>query len=321
VIAVVHLVWGPLGPSPLRRFLASYRTHAPGAEHELVALFNGVSADQRPRLEAELEGTEHRLLELREPLQDLAAYVHVAGCLPHERLCFLNSHSVILETGWLAKLEHAFEQPGVGMVGATGSWASVRSGVMHSLFLPNPYRGVLPEKSVARHEFRAIELEQRTGGPAEGEPPERSLARSVWATLRTFPAMPEQLLRFESFPAYHVRTNAFMIGRRTFAGLQTGRIERKRDAYVLESGRQSFTRQIQRRGLRTLVVARDGSFFDRESWPAGRTFWQGDQEGLMIADNQTRSYANGGMNRRRLLSTFAWGRQADPCPPPGRQTP
>jgi hypothetical protein len=65
-------------------------------------------------------------------------------------------------------------------------------------------------------------------------------------------------------------------------------------------------------GLRTLVVARDGEFYDHPEWARSRTLWQGDQEGLLIGDNQTRMYARGGIERRRLLSAFAWGRMADP---------
>ncbi len=64
-----------------------------------------------------------------------------------------------------------------------------------------------------------------------------------------------------------------------------------------------------------LVADRDGAVYDQEQWPLSRTLWQRDQEGLMVADNQTRSYAHGDMERRRLLSAFAWGRQADPRPP------
>jgi hypothetical protein len=333
--AVVHLVWGPLGVEPLRAFLRSYHAHDAGAPHELVVVFNGVprgdadragaSAPARADLTggietpgreaflAELEDTPHRLIELERPVQDLAAYALLFERLEHSRLCFLNSYSEILSADWLAKLDHALDQPQAGLVGATGSWASVHSGVLHALFLPNQYRGVLPPKKVAREQFREIELERNgRGRQTDREPPRRSLARAVLATLKTFPAMPEQLLRFESFPAHHLRTNAFMAERSILQNLRLGRIERKMDAYLLENGRNSFTRQVQRMGLRTLVVARDGSLYDQERWPLSRTFWQCDQEGLLIADNQTRSYANGGIDRRRLLSAFAWGEQADP---------
>ena len=84
------------------------------------------------------------------------------------------------------------------------------------------------------------------------------------------------------------------------------------DAYALESGRHSLTRQVQALGLHALVVARDGSIYEEREWDASRTFWQGEQEGLLIADNQTRSYAAGSASRRWLLSSFAWGPKADP---------
>ena len=96
MIAVVHLVWGPLGPTPLHTFLRSYRAHDAGTDHRLVVLFNGVTGAQRPALVAELEGVEHELLELAEPVQDLAAYARAAARLKEARVCLLNSYSEIL---------------------------------------------------------------------------------------------------------------------------------------------------------------------------------------------------------------------------------
>jgi hypothetical protein len=86
------------------------------------------------------------------------------------------------------------------------------------------------------------------------------------------------------------------------------------DAYGLENGRYSLTRQVQRLGLHTYVVDRHGAVYDRERWPDAHTFWRGEQEGLLVADNQTRSYAHGGPDRRWLLSAFAWGPRCDPGP-------
>ena len=106
-----------------------------------------------------------------------------------------------------------------------------------------------------------------------------------------------------------------MIDSSTLARVRTYSLARKMDAYALEGGRHSLTRQVQAMGLRTLVVARDGSVYDHERWPLARTFWQGDQEQLLVADNQTRSYGDGGTDRRRLLSAFAWGAHADPHAP------
>lgn len=327
MIAVVHLVWGPLGPGPLRRFLASYRQFAPGAEHDLVLLLNNVDDARRTELMGELDGIDHRVVELASPVQDLAAYVQAAERLEHERMCFLNSYSEILADDWLGKLDRALDQPDVGLVGATGSWASMHSAVLSAFMLPNPYRGLLPRRRIVREHTHAIELElQRNrvdagvpgdpgvrGGP--GELPPRSLSSSVVKTLRAMRPMPAQLLRYEPFPAYHVRTNAFMLDRATFAELDLRPIVSKEDAYLLESSRESFTSQLRRLGRRTLVVARDGCFYDHPQWPASRTLWQGDQEGLLVADNQTRTYTNGDLQRRRILSTFAWGPQARPTEP------
>jgi hypothetical protein len=314
----VHLVWGPFGPMPLRRFVQSYREHPAGAEHELVILLNNVDKHRRSELLAELEGVPHRVLDLAAPVQDLAAYAQAARWLEHERLCFLNSHSEILVPDWLAKLDRALDQPHAGLVGATGSWASTRSWVLYSLFLPTPYRGHIPERRIAREQFLAIELE-RDGIPVADSPElvRRTLGDSLRAKLRTLPDMPVQILGFEGFPAYHLRTNAFMVTRATLGRVRIGRIETKMDAYRLENGRYSLTRQVQAMGLCTLVVASDGTTYDHEQWPLSRTLWQGDQENLLIADNQTRSYSCGGLDRRRLLSGFAWGPQADPSLPSG----
>ncbi len=119
-------------------------------------------------------------------------------------------------------------------------------------------------------------------------------------------------LPYEPFPAYHLRTNAFMIAHSTLAGLELPSIREKHEAHLLENGRQSLTRQIQRKGLRTLVVDAGGDTFDHTRWNLSRTFWQGDQERLLVADNQTRRYRDADAARRRLLSSFAWGRDADP---------
>jgi len=316
VIAVVHLVWGPLGPTPLGSFLRSYRAHDAGTDHRLVVLFNGVTGAQRPALVAELEGVEHELLELAEPVQDLAAYAHAAARLKGARVCLLNSYSEILAPGWLGKLASALERPGVGLVGATGSWASLRSLALNLLFLPNPYRGALPARRAFFEQFGALErdLEGSTAsapGAPDAQPKLPALAAG-WQMLRS---TWEQVSGFDSFPAVHVRTNAFMADAELLAALIPQSVSAKMDAYRLESGRWSLTAQVMRLGLRPLVVDREGAAHEHEHWPASRTFWQGDQEGLLVADKQTEAYAGGGLARRRVLSTLAWGPRAQASGP------
>ena len=133
MIAVVHLVWGPLGPRPLREFIRSYRAHPAGAEHELVIVLNGVGPTgggggprrgvrrrregSREALLAELAGIEHRLIVLEHAMLDLAAYGHAARQLECPRLCFLNSYSVLAVEGWLSLLAGASTTPASGWRG------------------------------------------------------------------------------------------------------------------------------------------------------------------------------------------------------------
>ena len=134
MIGLVYLAWAPLGPEPLREFLRSYQAHPAGVEHELAIVLNGATpeapAGAEPRgvasssLLAELRDVEHRLIVLGRPVLDLPAYGLAARELEHERLCLLNSYSSILADDWLARLVRALDDPGVGLVGASGSWES-----------------------------------------------------------------------------------------------------------------------------------------------------------------------------------------------------
>ena len=311
-LCLVHLVWAPLGPQALAAFLDAYRLHDAGAPHRLLVLLNGFRPrdDMDPWLEL-LAGVEHEQLRLPEPLLDLAAYRVAAASVRAARFCFVNSYSEPAVAGWLGKLDAALSAPRVGLAGATGSWASTRSWTAHVLRLPSAYRGVLPEPREAIAQFMAIESDRTGAAPPQADVRRPALA-AARARLRTLSEVPRQTLPYERFPAHHVRTNAFIIARETLAGLRLREVREKYDAYLLENGRRSITRQVQRKGLRTVVVDCDGELYDSERWPESRTFWQGDQERLLVGDNQTRSYAQATNERRRLLSRFAWGPEADP---------
>jgi hypothetical protein len=304
VTAVVHLVWGPLGAAPLRRFIESYRAFDAGAEHELVVLLNGVDLGARDALLQELDGVAHRLLETEAPVQDLAAYAWAGRRLEHERLCFMNSYSTICAPGWLAKLEHALEQPRVGAVGASGSWGSIHSYLRFSLGLGGPYARVFADRQATIDTLEAIAAERQTATPKQRRIPVVTYAAAVL----------DQAHGFTPFPARHLRTTGFMLRRELFASLRLPPVERKNDAYRLESGRRSISAQIARQRLELLVVDREGRSFAATDWAASRTFWQGAQENLLIADNQSASYEQGDARVREVLARYAWGELSDPAP-------
>jgi hypothetical protein len=137
-LALVHLVWAPLGPKALVSFLESYRRHQTGAEHRLLVLFNGFRADQDlvPWRRA-LEDVRHEELHLADPVLDLQAYRQAVEHYPAGRYCFLNSYSVILSDNWLGMLDVQLRAPGVGIVGTAGSFESAYSAAPRPL---RPFR-------------------------------------------------------------------------------------------------------------------------------------------------------------------------------------
>lgn len=103
--------------------MASYRAMRESIAHDLVIIFKGFEGhDKGPYLEL-LSGIEHIDVDVADTGLDIGPYLEVARQSDHERLCFLNSFSVLLAPGWLAKLDLALsEMPNAGVVGATGSY-------------------------------------------------------------------------------------------------------------------------------------------------------------------------------------------------------
>jgi hypothetical protein len=77
---------------------------------------------------------------------------------------------------------------------------------------------------------------------------------------------------------------------------------------ALEGGSRSLTRQVQAQGLEALVVGRDGVGYPPGRWPESGTFRRGEQANLLVADNRTRHYQEGGRLTRAGLSWLAWHR-------------
>ena len=133
-------------------------------------------------------------------------------------------------------------------------------GAHTTLGLPSAYRGVLASPKSVREQLRAME-----GGEeecSEGRVP-LGKGRASRAARASVPARARALRQIPGFSvsrAYHLRTNAFVVSlaHATLRRLRLSTIRGKVDAYALENGRQSITRQVQRMGLRTIVVDRTG---------------------------------------------------------------
>ncbi len=127
----------------------------------------------------------------------------------------------------------------------------------------------------------------------------------VWPRAARMRALYRQL--FDPFPNPHIRTNAFMLARDTLRRLDLPPVVEKEDAWALESGKAGLTRQVQRLGLDAVVVDRTGRWWAQDEWPASRTFRSGNEDNLLVADNQTDVFLKADARRRAILSRLAWG--------------
>ena len=254
-ICVVHLVRKKNGIEPFRSFLASYLENSAGIDHELLVLYKGFSQKgDITSYEKLLRNIPHSTLRVPDFGFDLRYYFMVAKKYNRKYYCFLNSFSLILDNDWLLKLYHHISKPGVGLVGATGSWLG--TGPVLPILKKN-------KDTTLMHMGRLLY-----------KIPRRYFIRYL------FPRQPN----------YHIRTNGFMIMRDTMLKIHRGMLLTKIQAYLLESGKYGITRQIEKMGLRPLVVGKDGKGYKKNEWNISNTFWQGTQGNLMISDNQTRKY-------------------------------
>ncbi len=277
-LGVVHLVRARNGLEPFTSFLDAYARNPGSVAHDLLIVFKGFSGDaELEPYRARLKAVPHQGFAVSDFGLDLRAYYLACRHFDYPWLCFLNSYSTPLDERWLDKMFACSKQPQVGVVAAGGSWESMYTNYAKAL-------------------------------AAGGKLP---LHRRITSALKL------QVNRrlFRPLPNYHVRTNAFIVARSLMLEIWPPLIVNKTVAYMFENGRNNFTQRILRRGLKPLVVGRDGRGYEKEEWARSNTFRQGNQENLLVADNQTRGYAAADFETRKCLSEFAWGKDANPTKP------
>jgi len=270
-ISVIHIAFRDYGIAPFDRFIRSYRRFASGIDHELVIALKGFANldDAKPFLDL-AEGIRFVPVFVPDQGFDLGTYFHVYPQRPSERFCFLNSNAEPLAPDWLRKLSNALDTQNMGLVGATGSFESLASDCLREL----------------------------KGG--------RSLNRRN--PLRGWLAFLRLVRNYPRFPNPHIRTNAFLIRRETLDRLAPLVVRDKTDAWRFESGRRSLTAQVIDQGLKIALVDSLGKICFPDDWPSSRTFRSGDQSHLLVADNQTRAFAEASAETRASLSSMSWER-------------
>ena len=302
-LALVHLVRKENGPEPFREFLESYRAVDAGADHDLVLLLKGFASNREADEAAALAGgLDAQRLYVDDEGFDVGAYFTATDRLEHARVCFVNSFTTVRAPGWLGTLESALRLPDAGIAGATGSWASHWSWLRFNLGLSTPYRAAFPDRAWAQAQVLRL------------TPDTRRVLAPLWLRhgIGTARALRFFVGRFGPFPAAHVRTNGFLVEREVMRSLERTPIRRKYDAFVVEGGHKSLTRQIEELGLRPLLAGADKQVYDVPDWARSGVFWQRGQENVLLEDNQTRVYRDADLDLRTYFARFAWGTEADP---------
>lgn len=269
-ICVAHLVRKKNGLEPFRHFLTSYLELPAGVDHDLLILYKGFyrKSDIAP-YEQLLNNIPHSCLMFADFGFDLRPYFVATEKYRSQYFCYLNSWSVIQDKDWLLKLYRHINQPGVGLVGATG-WPSVPP----ALLPPNKNRPLW----------------------------RRLLMPLVWKLIRYRYGM-----YYDYAPQYYIRTNGFIIARENMMRIHRGLILTKMHTCRLESGKNSITKQVEKMGLKCLVVGKNGVSYDKKEWHISHTFWSGAQDNLLISDNLTRKFDIASVEDRQEYEFFAWG--------------
>jgi hypothetical protein len=296
-LSVVFLMWVPYGIEYFRSFLNSYLLFPAGTDHELVILFNGYESDKNLQDYHELlrsAGISYYHLKLEQG-QDIFAYKWSAEQLSSTYVLFLNTYSQILNENWGKYYLDAIRKENVGCVGATGSWQSRASyGVKRVRWLFSK------EEKIIQNVPYYVEKEFKIAGLTISLSPRLALLASFLKSLK-------DIFHFPFFPNPHLRTNAFITNRLFWLSLHFNSLKSKKDAYRMESGNNSFTRQIIKLDKKVQVINREGKVFEPYAWDRSKTLWYGDQEDLMISDNFTMLYEIQNKATRLTMQKSIWG--------------
>lgn len=282
-ITVLYLSYIPYGKKYLKEFIESYKKYNSGIPHNLTILFNGfesenetiefISLIEESKIICEIIFTNKKL--------DIDSYFDAATKLKTEYVLFLNTYSVLLTENWCKIYFENIIKTNVGLVGSTGALGDFS----HT---DDYYYRV---KNVYKFKFKLIDIKKII------------------------------YFRFNYYPKVlpHLRTNAFMIKRELFLSLQYKKIrpfflnyfkalnKSKLTSLCFEHGTFSLTNQLLSRGLKPIIVGKNGIGYELNQWIESNTFWINKQENLIISDNQTKKFDDADLQNKKFMTYSAWG--------------
>jgi hypothetical protein len=345
-IGVLYLARAAEGLEPFKRFRDSYLRCPAGIAHDLVVLYKGYGSEaELNRAREVFAGIPHIGLELPDTGFDIGSYLDAAALIEHEYICCINTFTRLLAPEWLQKLHHYASQPDVGIAGSTASYESLfdtlRLFNWASWLCTHDKIGFDP-RIAAYYEMwlKVTAADWMTRGLARQK---KGWSIKSWFKLRrrrrklkrrwpklvghlakrweAYTADGEEMARLRRFPRFpnpHIRSNGFMVRRLDMLSAMKGPIVDKIVACEFESGQDSLTWQLRRRGLRAILVNRDGAGYDVADWASSGTFRLGSQSGLLMADNRTQDFD---VMNAAIRATHVWVTWGDYSGPPPRDLP
>ena len=352
-VALAYLARHAEGTAPLRRFLESYARHAPGMAHELVVIYKGYAqASELDAARAVFAPLPHRGIEVPDEGFDIGAYLAAAARLDHDYLCFVNSFAEGAAGGWLGQLYRHASAPGVGIAGATGSYESLYTSLRLAnklRWLCNEAKIPYDARFVQYYDFiigtacrvwkargagqpvtlsdallaQLARVHLRYAGaaslldvlrPASAARPLDEQYEAHWRTLLQPGRLMADYAQFPPFPNPHIRSNGFMLHRERLLEFGFRVPVTKMEACAFESGADSLTARLRRKGLRAVVVDSAGDGHDVRDWSRSRTFRLQGQEDLVLHDNQTRRFEAMPAGERATHRRMTWGDYAGAPP-------
>ncbi len=337
-ITLVYLARLVDGFPSFEAFAEGYRRYPSGCDHDLVILTKGFSKPgEIAAISAVFAGVPHRVIEVDDDIGvDIHAYWHVVRQLNSEFLCFFNTHTRPNTVSWLQKLSENISKPGIGLVGATGSYESLFNSfklislVNYAVTAPCAFNRDLAKRfrwllvTACPHTITALSSFRRRVRRAAGDFLFRRITLDrvrdsfpgVWA--QAMGCNGNSLREFRDFPKFpnpHVRSTAFMIRRNDFLSIPFNPQEKTKIAACLfESGPDGMSSTLVRKGLDVLVVGADGTGYTMDQWPGCGAFRSGDQSNLLATDNQTRLFDQMTEGDRYTHDCMTWGGYAPDDP-------
>ncbi len=327
-IAVIYLARLHEGYPAFEAFADSYRAHPAGEPHDLIVVCKGFTKPgEFAAVSAIFTGIDHTIIAVADDIgMDLHAYQEAARQIKNDYVFCLNTFSRLRVNNWLAKLWSNMSRPGVGMVGATGSYESLHSSIKALEFLVYSLRQPARFNSQVNRDFawmlpifdqftlratqsKQLRVRRFIGDIVRNRIPISQLLEhmpTVWSTAINHIGGHRYFRDIPMFPNPHIRSNGFMVRRKDL--LATPLPDKSKFSCCLfESGPRGLSISLLNKGLDLIVVGADGTGYSMDQWPTCQAFRSGDQSNILVADNQTEAFDRFSKEVNRTHRIMTWG--------------